>query len=481
MILPVKSKSLLSLNLYFLLVIKNIVIMCLFVILLVPLGSSFAAPRNAELVLENIQIEPPYPKKGDLITITGDVYNSGIVDTNSLASIITAAYFVDGKLLYVDEIGNVKPGIENKIKISSIPIWNAEIGNHTIKVILDYHDTLNDKYDLSEDNIVEKTFSIKPDLKILLNAFPPYLIKGEDTMLTITGFLKDPDSGLPLNNKKITVSFAGKDASLITDKDGKATLSKIVNSFEPLEAELHFEGDEQYLPSESSLTINLIPKESAPAIIMKIIDVKKQLSFEDHYFEFLIFQDSYDHLIKKISSTSITLDSDAFWISLPPKHDYFIEIYVDGRFLFLTDKKQLNEDSIVVDELVIPESAEIRFRVINDLGEPQSNVTVNNWIYSTATNENGFTDWIDVIPTFSANEPYVAEVVLDDNVSLQSDPFLVFSGERKTVDIIIQIPIDYKIPAWIKNNAGWWADGSIDDSSFVQGIQFLIKEGILRI
>ena len=38
-----------------------------------------------------------------------------------------------------------------------------------------------------------------------------------------------------------------------------------------------------------------------------------------------------------------------------------------------------------------------------------------------------------------------------------------------------------EIPSWIKNNAGWWADGSIDDNSFVQGIQFLIKEGIMRI
>jgi hypothetical protein len=37
------------------------------------------------------------------------------------------------------------------------------------------------------------------------------------------------------------------------------------------------------------------------------------------------------------------------------------------------------------------------------------------------------------------------------------------------------------IPAWIKNNAGWWSDGSIDDSSFVQGIQFLVKEDILKI
>ncbi len=38
-----------------------------------------------------------------------------------------------------------------------------------------------------------------------------------------------------------------------------------------------------------------------------------------------------------------------------------------------------------------------------------------------------------------------------------------------------------EIPSWIKNNAGWWADGSIDDEAFVQGLQFLIKEGILKV
>ena len=38
-----------------------------------------------------------------------------------------------------------------------------------------------------------------------------------------------------------------------------------------------------------------------------------------------------------------------------------------------------------------------------------------------------------------------------------------------------------QIPAWIKNNAGWWADGQIPDSAFVDGIQFLIKEGIIVI
>ena len=40
---------------------------------------------------------------------------------------------------------------------------------------------------------------------------------------------------------------------------------------------------------------------------------------------------------------------------------------------------------------------------------------------------------------------------------------------------------DSKIPDWIKNNAGWWADGQIDDNSFVEGIQFLIKEGFMKL
>jgi len=43
------------------------------------------------------------------------------------------------------------------------------------------------------------------------------------------------------------------------------------------------------------------------------------------------------------------------------------------------------------------------------------------------------------------------------------------------------MPSKHSIPKWIKNNAGWWADGKIDDNSFTQGIQFLIKENIMNI
>jgi len=55
----------------------------------------------------------------------------------------------------------------------------------------------------------------------------------------------------------------------------------------------------------------------------------------------------------------------------------------------------------------------------------------------------------------------------------------------KAGESIAPIPELYEpetsIPAWIKNNAGWWADGQIDDSSFVSGIQWLISNGIMSI
>ena len=38
-----------------------------------------------------------------------------------------------------------------------------------------------------------------------------------------------------------------------------------------------------------------------------------------------------------------------------------------------------------------------------------------------------------------------------------------------------------EIPDWIKNNAGWWADGSITDVDFVSGIRWLITNGIMKI
>jgi hypothetical protein len=79
------------------------------------------------------------------------------------------------------------------------------------------------------------------------------------------------------------------------------------------------------------------------------------------------------------------------------------------------------------------------------------------------------------------NAGWWADGTIDDASFIQGVQFLIKEN-------ILQIPpttqgagTSSEIPGWIKNNAGWWADGTIDDASFIQGIQFLIKEGILRV
>jgi hypothetical protein len=60
----------------------------------------------------------------------------------------------------------------------------------------------------------------------------------------------------------------------------------------------------------------------------------------------------------------------------------------------------------------------------------------------------------------------------DNNLAKTSIPIIINHITREN---------NISIPEWIRDNAGWWADGSIDDNSFVQGIQFLIKEKIMKI
>jgi len=40
---------------------------------------------------------------------------------------------------------------------------------------------------------------------------------------------------------------------------------------------------------------------------------------------------------------------------------------------------------------------------------------------------------------------------------------------------------DQHVPAWIKNNAGWWANDEIDDDTFVNTITYLIQQGLIQV
>jgi len=76
--------------------------------------------------------------------------------------------------------------------------------------------------------------------------------------------------------------------------------------------------------------------------------------------------------------------------------------------------------------------------------------------------------------------------VPDDVTGIITLQFENLNGS-KLADAVFSVIVDrvgvdqIAIPDWIKNNAGWWATDQIDDSAFLKGIQYLIKEGIMII
>jgi len=83
-------------------------------------------------------------------------------------------------------------------------------------------------------------------------------------------------------------------------------------------------------------------------------------------------------------------------------------------------------------------------------------------------------DWVKNTAGWWASEQ------IDDSAFLQGIQYLIKEGIMVIPPAeTSESPESQQVPAWIKNNAGWWADGQIDDNSFVLGIQYLIKVGII--
>ena len=100
---------------------------------------------------------------------------------------------------------------------------------------------------------------------------------------------------------------------------------------------------------------------------------------------------------------------------------------------------------------------------------------------STQTTE--VTEEVADIPFWIRNSAgWWAEGQLSDSDFVSGIQWLIANG-------IIEIPYTEQstetasgeIPDWIKNNAGWWANGKIPDSAFVSGLQWLISNGIMKV
>lgn len=87
-----------------------------------------------------------------------------------------------------------------------------------------------------------------------------------------------------------------------------------------------------------------------------------------------------------------------------------------------------------------------------------------------------------VIPTWIKNNAkWWSDGQIGDTDFVQGIQYLITQEIIKIPETKAGSGTSQEIPAWIRNNAKWWADGQISDDDFISGIQYLISNGIMKI
>ena len=184
--------------------------------------------------------------------------------------------------------------------------------------------------------------------------------------------------------------------------------------------------------------------------------------------------------LKSNSNAKIIFDiTDVILKNTPISTNYEFSVTQDDRSIFeqsgvSTDSK---DDHNIV-EFTVPEDVSgIVYLNFNNLDNNIHSKTTIPIVINRITNQNepSIPSWI------KNNAGWWAEGTIDDDAFVSGIQYLI----KNKIIVIPQTKQttsgSNEIPEWIKNNAGWWADGQIDDDAFVQGIQYMIKEGIITV
>jgi len=100
------------------------------------------------------------------------------------------------------------------------------------------------------------------------------------------------------------------------------------------------------------------------------------------------------------------------------------------------------------------------------------------WLYAFPENNQKTTE--TKIPQWIKNNAaWWSNDTIADSDFLNGIEFLIQNGIMKIQKVDKNFESPETIPSWIKNNAGWWSLGLISDEDFVSGIKYLIEAGII--
>jgi len=214
------------------------------------------------------------------------------------------------------------------------------------------------------------------------------------------------------------------------------------------------------------------------------------------------------------SIESITVhDDDAFLLS--STNNRILNFHSNGGFLksFGTtgdgDKQLQNPTSLEFadnDNLYVADSQNNRVLVLNTAGEyvakwgtfgnglgefnEMTGIDVDSngdiWVADAGNRIQKFASLSSIDETnvpgwVKNNSAWWAEGQIDDETFVGAIKFLINEKIISVPEIIVEESESSEIPSWVKSNAGWWAEGIIDEQTFVDGIEFLVKTGIIQV
>ena len=139
-------------------------------------------------------------------------------------------------------------------------------------------------------------------------------------------------------------------------------------------------------------------------------------------------------------------------------------VLMDYRNAAFVEKKNPNERTLTIPYIHNTKSIEIVGTFLDlDPSSPAESTVIPDWVRNNA-------EWW-------------SKDLIGESDFLSGIEYLIIQG-------VIQIPIipvenesesSAFVPSWIKDTAGWWAEGLVSDSEFLNGFQYLIRQGIITV
>lgn len=400
-----------------------------------------------------------------VITVQDSTKNIQANLAETITITILSDSYLDGKQLKLTETGQNTGIFTSTIQLSSSPgienVLYVQEGDSIHAMYLSFIKTAKIKSDSDSDLSPILVSTDKADYKVGEIIVISGSVSGGNSIYDVNLSIVDPH-GNTIYTEAVDLSYVQKFSTEINTEitgwsDSGNYKILVWHESEDTQAEIVFSFSSTYGKQKTTDTIKIFnsPINLDYAITSgKITLVRANLEKNSLFFS--IDVSSGGHLTVELPRYVMDAqDEDG-------DSDY--TVLMDYRNAVFVEKKNPNERTLTIPYIHNTKSIEIVGTFLDlDPSSPAESTVIPDWVRNNA-------EWW-------------SKDLIGDGDFLSGIEYLIIQG-------VIQIPIipadngtesSSFVPSWIKDTAGWWAEGLVSDSEFVNGLQYLISNGIITV